>query len=42
MRLDLAKRSKEMNRVGINEFVGWARDVGIDMMLPVNLGPHGI
>ncbi|WP_299841805.1 hypothetical protein [uncultured Jannaschia sp.] len=33
MRLDLAWRSKEMNRVGINEFAGWVRDVGIDMML---------
>ena len=42
MRLELAKRSKEINRVGINEFAGWARDVRIDMMLPGNLGSHGI
>ncbi|WP_299651276.1 hypothetical protein [uncultured Jannaschia sp.] len=42
MLLDLAWRSKEMNQVGIMEFTGWVRDVGIDMILEVNLGSRGI
>lgn len=42
VRLDLAWRSKESNQVGINEFATWADDVGIDMMLAVNLGSRGI
>lgn len=41
-RLDLAWRSKESNQVGINEFATWAEDLGIDMMLAVNLGSRGI
>ncbi|MBD9641362.1 alpha-N-arabinofuranosidase [Ensifer sp. ENS07] len=42
VRLDLAWRSKETNHVGINEFAGWAKDAGIDMMLAINLGSRGI
>ncbi|RII36900.1 alpha-N-arabinofuranosidase [Pseudooceanicola sediminis] len=42
VRLDLAWRSKESNQVGINDFAVWARDLGIDMMLAVNLGSRGI
>jgi alpha-N-arabinofuranosidase len=42
VRLDLAWRSKETNQVGINEFAGWARDAGIEMMLAINLGSRGI
>lgn len=41
-RLDLAWRSKESNQVGINEFATWANELGIDMMLAVNLGSRGI
>jgi alpha-N-arabinofuranosidase len=42
VRLDLAWRSKETNQVGINEFAGWAKDAGIEMMLALNLGSRGI
>lgn len=42
VRLDLAWRSRETNQVGINEFGAWAADLGIDMMLAVNLGSRGI
>ncbi|MFV0385723.1 alpha-N-arabinofuranosidase [Paracoccus sp. (in: a-proteobacteria)] len=42
VRLDLAWRSRETNQVGINEFAGWAKDAGIEMMLAVNLGTRGI
>ncbi|MDZ5699506.1 alpha-N-arabinofuranosidase [Chelativorans sp. M5D2P16] len=42
VRLDLAWRSKETNRVGINEFAQWAREAGIEMMLAVNLGSRGL
>ncbi|WP_319517822.1 alpha-N-arabinofuranosidase [uncultured Martelella sp.] len=41
-RLDLAWRSKETNQVGINEFGGWAKDAGMDMMLAVNLGSRSL
>ncbi|MBT9382248.1 alpha-N-arabinofuranosidase [Pseudooceanicola sp. CBS1P-1] len=42
VRLDLAWRSKETNQVGLNEFAPWAEDLGIDLMLAVNLGSRGI
>lgn len=42
VRLDLAWRSKETNQIGINEFAGWAKDAGIEMMLAVNLGSRGL
>lgn len=41
-RLELAWRSLEENRVGLNEFTGWAKDAGADVMMAVNLGTRGI
>jgi alpha-N-arabinofuranosidase len=41
-RLDLAWRSLEENKVGLNEFTTWSRDVGSDVMMAVNLGTRGI
>ena len=40
-RLDLAWRSVEPNTVGTDEFCGWARRVGSEPMLAVNLGTRG-
>jgi alpha-L-arabinofuranosidase len=41
-RLDLAWRSVESNQVGVDEFVKWARQVGSEPMMAVNLGTRGI
>jgi alpha-N-arabinofuranosidase len=41
-RIDLAWRSIESNEVGLNEFAGWAREAGLELMLAVNLGTRGI
>ena len=41
-RLELAWRSTEPNSVGINEFAKWAKMVGSDVMMAVNLGTRGI
>jgi alpha-N-arabinofuranosidase len=41
VRLDLAWRSIEPNAVGTDEFCGWARRVGSEPMLAVNLGTRG-
>jgi alpha-N-arabinofuranosidase len=41
-RLDLAWRSIEPNDVGLNEFMGWAREVGAEPMMAVNLGTRGV
>lgn len=41
-RLDLAWRSIETNQVGIDEFVPWARSVGSEPMMAVNLGTRGL
>ncbi|MFL6075196.1 MAG: alpha-N-arabinofuranosidase [Mycobacteriales bacterium] len=41
-RLDLAWRSLEPNTVGLNELVGWARRLGLEPMVAVNLGTRGI
>jgi alpha-L-arabinofuranosidase len=41
-RLDLAWRSIESNQVGIDDFVGWSRGVGSDVMMAVNLGTRGV
>ncbi|HET6706260.1 alpha-N-arabinofuranosidase [Amycolatopsis sp.] len=41
-RLDLAWRSVESNVVGTDEFCGWARRVGAEPMLAVNLGTRGV
>jgi alpha-L-arabinofuranosidase len=42
VRLDLAWRSLEPNLVGTDEFVTWARRVGAEPMLAVNLGTGGL
>jgi alpha-N-arabinofuranosidase len=41
-RLDLAWRSVESNRVGVEEFLPWCRDVGSEPMMAVNLGTRGV
>lgn len=41
-RLDLAWRSLEENKVGLNEFTTWVRSAGADVMMAVNLGTRGI
>jgi len=41
-RLDLAWRGIETNDVGVNEFMGWARDSGVEPMMAVNLGTRGV
>lgn len=40
-KLELAWRSLEPNYVGTNEFVDWAKKVGTDVMMAVNLGTRG-
>ncbi len=41
-RLDLAWRGIEPNEVGLNEFMGWARDAAVEPMMAVNLGTRGV
>jgi len=41
-RLELAWRTIETNEVGTNEFVDWAKKVGSEVMMAVNLGTRGI
>ncbi len=41
-RLELAWHSIESNQVGVDEFVPWARSVGSDPMMAVNLGTRGV
>lgn len=41
-RLNLAWRSIETNAFGLNEFIEWARAVGVEPMLAVNLGTRGV
>ena len=41
MRLDLAWSSLESNRFGTDEFSEWARHVGAEVMMAVNLGTRG-
>jgi alpha-N-arabinofuranosidase len=41
-RLDLAWRSIETNQVGVDEFTAWARRVGSEPMMAVNLGTAGV
>ena len=40
-RLDLAWRTIEPNEVGVDEFADWARKVGSEVMMAVNLGTRG-
>ncbi|MDQ1651096.1 MAG: alpha-L-arabinofuranosidase [Cryptosporangiaceae bacterium] len=42
VRLDLAWRSIESNQVGVDEFTRWARGVGSEPMMAVNLGTRGV
>ncbi|MDO5292388.1 MAG: alpha-N-arabinofuranosidase [bacterium] len=41
-RLDLAWKSLEENKVGLNEFTAWAKDVNSEVMMAVNLGTRGL
>lgn len=41
-RLELAWKSIEENKVGLNEFTRWARSAESDVMMAVNLGTRGI
>lgn len=41
-RLDLAWRGIEPNHVGLNEFMGWAGEAGVEPMMAVNLGTRGV
>ena len=41
-RLDLAWRTLETNRIGLDEFCRWAGKAGTDVMMAVNLGTRGI
>jgi alpha-N-arabinofuranosidase len=41
-RLDLAWRSIESNRFGLNEFMRWAGLAGVEPMMAVNLGTRGV
>lgn len=42
VRRDLAWRSLETNEVGLDEFMTWAAQVGVEPMLAVNLGTRGV
>ncbi len=42
VRLDLAWRSIERNTFGLNEFMAWARQAGVEPMMAVNLGTRGV
>ncbi len=41
-RLDIAWKTLETNEFGTNEFVDWAKEVGTEVMMTVNLGTRGI
>ncbi len=41
-RLNLAWRSLEPNTFGLNEFMTWAREAGVEPMMTVNLGARGV
>ncbi|GAA3815778.1 alpha-N-arabinofuranosidase [Sphaerisporangium flaviroseum] len=42
VRLDLAWRSREDNRFGLNEFMSWAAKAGVEPMMALNLGTRGV
>lgn len=42
VRTDLAWRAIETNQVGIHEFANWAKDVGVEVNMAVNMGTRGI
>jgi alpha-N-arabinofuranosidase len=41
-RLDIAWRALEPNRIGVNEFCAWAKEVGAEVMMSLNLGTRGL
>ena len=41
-RLELAWRSLEQNKIGLNEFSKWLKKADADMMMAVNLGTRGV
>lgn len=41
-RLELAWRTIETNQVGTNEFASWAKKVGAEVMMAINLGTRGV
>lgn len=41
-RLELAWRSLEENKIGLNEFAKWSQKAGCEMMMALNLGTRGI
>ncbi len=41
VRVDAAWRSLESNAVGLHEFTGWATEMGLEVMMAVNLGTRG-
>ena len=41
-RIDLAWHCTEPNTVGVDEFMAWARKVGVEPMMAVNLGTRGV
>jgi len=42
VRLDPAWHATETNKVGLDEFAGWAEQAGCELMLAVNLGTRGV
>ncbi|HEY0259322.1 MAG TPA: alpha-N-arabinofuranosidase [Lacisediminihabitans sp.] len=42
VRLDLAWRSRETNRVGLAEFAAWSENADVELMMAVNLGTRGV
>ena len=42
VRLDRAWCTLETNQVGVQEFAGWCREIGAQVMMAVNLGTRGI
>ncbi|ANS76664.1 alpha-N-arabinofuranosidase [Paenibacillus yonginensis] len=41
-KLELAWRTTEPNWVGTNEFAAWAKEIGSEVMMAVNLGTRGV
>ncbi|MCL2387196.1 MAG: alpha-N-arabinofuranosidase [Defluviitaleaceae bacterium] len=41
-RLDLAWKTVETNEVGLHEFMNWAKEVGSEVNMAINLGTRGI
>jgi len=41
-RLDLAWKTVETNEVGLHEFINWAKEVGSEVNMAINLGTRGV